>query len=105
MKSLEELRAAIREAADLIEPDPAIDRILDLFLRVISTPGNLIGLREVAALLGIDISAANMRAARGKIPAPVARLSYGRVWTRWDIEEDLAARTAAVRHNVHQEAG
>jgi hypothetical protein len=105
MKSLEELRAAIREAADLIEPDPAIDRILDLFLRVIKTPGNLIGLREVAGLLGIDVSAANMRAARHTIPAPVAQLSYGRVWTRWDIEAYLATHPAAVRHNVHREAG
>lgn len=104
MKSLKELRAAIREAANLVEPDPAIDRILDLFLRVISTPGNLIGLREVAGLLGVDISAANMRAHRGTLPAPVARLSYGRVWTRWDIEAYLATHPAAVRHNVHQEA-
>ena len=62
MKSLEELRAAI----DRLDEADEIISLINQLLRE-----DLLGLQEVADVLGVTLSAANMRAHRGKLPLPV----------------------------------
>jgi hypothetical protein len=97
MKSLEELRAAIRDAAELVEPDPAIDNIVALIDNIICE--DLLSLRDVANELGITLSAANMRAFRGDLPLPITKLGVGKIWTRWDIGAYIDANPKPVRHH------
>lgn len=104
MKSLEELRAAIREAANLIEPDPAIDKLIALFLETIKKPSNFMGLKQVADELGVELSTASMRVHRGIVPPPSMLIANRRIWTRYDFEAFLERNPRVIRHNVHQEA-
>ena len=53
----------------------------------------LMGLAEVAEMLGVGITTASMRKKRGALPTPVAELRSGPVWLAQDIER-LAARPA-----------
>jgi hypothetical protein len=47
---------------------------------------DLVGVREVAALLGWDQRKVSVYFGRGKLPEPIARLAAGPVWDRVDIE-------------------
>jgi hypothetical protein len=104
MQSLEELRAAISKAAgpSAVLNDNQIDRIIDVMVWVISN--DLLSLRQVAAELNINLSAANMRAHRKSLPPSVAKLGTGRVWTRWDVEAYKAQNVKVIRHHDVQEA-
>ena len=90
MQSLEELRAAIRYAED-------DEGILEIINNIICE--DLLSLRDVANLLGITLSAANMRAFRGDLPLPITKLGVGKIWTRWDIGAYIAANPKPVRHH------
>ena len=90
MQSLEELRAAIRYAED----DEGIPEIINNIICE-----DLLSLRDVANLLGITLSAANMRAFRGDLPLPITKLGVGKIWTRWDIGAYIAANPKPVRHH------
>ena len=90
MQSLEELRAAIRYAED-------DEGILEIINNIICE--DLLSLRDVANLLGITLSAANMRAFRGDLPPHIAKLGVGKIWTRWDIGAYIAANPKPVRHH------
>ena len=96
MKSLRQLRAAINRAAGGSLTEDQIDGILKVFLRVLRN--DLMGIHEVAVRLNIAVTAANMRAWRGDLPAEAGRIANGRYWTRWVIESYIKDKPKAVRH-------
>jgi hypothetical protein len=101
MQSLEELRDALRtvvvEGYAYTLDDDQIDARVALINDIICE--DLLSLRDVANLLGITLSAANMRAFRGDLPLPITKLGVGKIWTRWDIGAYIAANPKPVRHH------
>lgn len=57
---------------------------------------DLVGVREVAGILGWDRRKVSVYAARGKLPPPVARLRSGPVWERRVIEAFARGETIPV---------
>ena len=55
-----------------------------MFLRV---PEPLMGLTEIAELLGVSRQRAHQLAATYGFPKPMARLAVGPIWKRADIEQ------------------
>lgn len=51
------------------------------------SPDDLIGFKEVAAILGVDRSTAARHMKREDFPPPAATLAAGRVWRRGDVQE------------------
>jgi prophage regulatory protein len=50
-------------------------------------PGELVGFRELPALLGVGRTTAARYARRPDFPQPVDELASGRVWRRADVEK------------------
>jgi predicted DNA-binding transcriptional regulator AlpA len=48
---------------------------------------DLMGLKEIAELLGVSIQRAHQLAATAGFPAPLGETSSGRVWKRADVEK------------------
>ena len=46
---------------------------------------DLVGITEIAAMQGVAVNSAWRWTLRDDFPAPVARLSRGRVWRRSDV--------------------
>ena len=104
MQTLEELRAAIREAADIGgEPllGQAVVNLVSLINQLLRE--DLLGLQEVADVLGVTLSAANMRAHRKKLPLPVTNVGNNRIWTRWELGDYLAKNQDDVPHDEAEE--
>lgn len=53
---------------------------------------DVLGLSEVADLLGVSRKVASVRLSRGHIPQPDARLACGPIWRRSTIDRWMAAR-------------
>ena len=103
MESVEQFHAAIKHAAGGRLSKPRINAVQELFFQVIRE--DLLGLTDIADMLGIELTTANMRAYRETLPPPVAKLSNGRVWFRPHVVAYIKANPKAVRHHVDQEAG
>jgi hypothetical protein len=105
MKSLEELRDAFRWVVVEGYAHSLDDQQVDARIAVINKilREDLLGLQEVADILGTTLSAANMRAHRGKLPLPVTNVGNNRIWTRWDLGDYLAANPDAVGHHEAEE--
>ena len=103
MKSREELKSAIwfRVRPQVELSDASCDSIIDLINKILRE--DLLGLQEVADVLGVTLSAANMRAHRGKLPLPVTNVGNNRIWTRWELGDYLAANPDAVSHHEAEE--
>lgn len=53
---------------------------------------NLVGLHEVAAMLGVSRQRADQLARERDFPKPVADLKAGRVWRQADVEKWMVRR-------------
>ena len=100
MKSLEELRAEILKILHIALPEE-IDGIVSLINQLLRE--DLLGLQEVADVLGVTLSAANMRAHRKKLPLPVTNVGNNRIWTRWELGDYLAKNQDDVPHDEPEE--
>lgn len=58
-------------------------------------PADLIGLNDVADLLGVGVSLAHYHASRPSFPAPIKTVGRSRIWTRPAIEAWLEAWAAS----------
>lgn len=58
-------------------------------------PGGLCGLREAAAILGVDPPGVSRWRATGKMPTLLGDLRSGPVWRREDVEAMAAERAEA----------
>ncbi len=56
-------------------------------MRVAQFAADLVGVAEVADILGWDRRRVSVYIRRGKFPEPVARVAAGPLWTRQQIEE------------------
>jgi predicted DNA-binding transcriptional regulator AlpA len=83
------------------------DRIVDLVgvLAAEHLQNELLGMQEVADLMGVTANTISMRAARPgmNFPAPIVHLSGSRIWSRAQIEEWMAGNPKLVRHNAAEE--
>jgi predicted DNA-binding transcriptional regulator AlpA len=57
-----------------------------------NSPMNLLGLHELAELLGVSRQRADQLARYQGFPKPVAELKGGRIWKRGDVEKWERAR-------------
>jgi predicted DNA-binding transcriptional regulator AlpA len=83
------------------------DRIVDL-VGVLATEHlerELLGLHEVAELMGVSTNTVSMRAARPgmNFPAPIVTLVATRIWSREQIEEWMLGNPRLVRQNAAKE--
>ena len=53
---------------------------------------HLVGLAELAEMLGVGVQQANRLSRRPDFPAPQARLKAGTIWLREDVERWIAER-------------
>jgi predicted DNA-binding transcriptional regulator AlpA len=58
-------------------------------------PLDLVGMSDVAKMLGVSRSRADQLARQVDFPQPIAQLSGGRIWQRTQIEEWMATRDTA----------
>jgi chromosome partitioning protein len=61
----------------------------------------LVGVHEVAEMLGITKGAVGARRRRRSFPPPLAELRCGPIWGRWQIEEYLVKRDASRERHWH----
>lgn len=64
-----------------------------LTLLIEEEPPSVVGVTEVADILGWDRRKVGVYAHRGRLPTPIANLVSGRIWLRADIEAYKAERT------------
>jgi predicted DNA-binding transcriptional regulator AlpA len=55
---------------------------------------DLVGLAEIARIVGSSRAAVKMMRVRGKLPPPITELACGPIWHRKTIEEWAANRAA-----------
>lgn len=91
-KRLRKIRRELDEAAEWVERLAA-----DLEAQTSSTALDLVGQAEIAAMTKTNRSTVGVWVARGKLPAPVAKLACGTIWLRADIERWAKAKTAAAK--------
>lgn len=60
---------------------------------------SLVGLTEIAALIGASRQAAHKAAGRPDFPRPLDELASGPVWRRRDVDRWLEARTETTHNN------
>ena len=61
----------------------------------------LVGVHEVAELLGVTKGAVGARRRRRSFPVPLAELRCGPVWGRWQIEKYLFERDESRERRWH----
>lgn len=55
---------------------------------------DLVGITEIAGMLGVPRSTIRVWRVRGRLPVPATELACGPIWFREDIEEWAAQRSA-----------